>query len=173
MFDNFAKDKLAQNSLSQLTFVSTLNLEDAVQLLSDLADDKHPIVLTDVSPDKILFEMDYLYQDSSLAKVTGSLQRWNGTETKLDARGSIKRLDNAKNTDVASFVILAIGLIIFSIVVQNLWFIPIFGILGLGIYAAAKLFETDDATVVLFRERDYLFQRLIDSFKAVSELEAV
>src|SRR5690606_11445426 len=97
MFNKFEKGKSAKSNLSELVFASSLPLETAIEVLSSLADEQHPITLTEVSPDKVEFEIEYLPQGISLATVKGSLQRWNGTETKLDARGDVVRLDTKED----------------------------------------------------------------------------
>lgn len=175
MFGKFEKDKSAQNSVSQLVFASSLPLEDAIIILSSLADDQHPITLTEISPDKVEFEIDYIPQGNNLATVKGSLQRWNGIETKLEARGAVTRLGSTNFEDttkgrVSVFVVVGTGV---TLLIGNFWLMPIVGIIGLGVYKVASIFKKDTMTIVLFRERDYLFQCLIDAFKSAGEVEAL
>ena len=96
MFSKYEKGKSNQD-LSQLTFASSLPLENAIDLLTSLADENHPITLTEVSPHKVEFEIGYIPKDVPLATVKGSLQRWNGIETKLDAKGDVIRLDRTSS----------------------------------------------------------------------------
>ena len=179
MFSKYEKGKSNQD-LSQLTFASSLPLENAIDLLTSLADENHPITLIEVSPHKVEFEIGYIPKDVPLATVKGSLQRWNGIETKLDAKGDVIRLDrtSSKYDDrgaIISTIVLAIAGSGVALAFGQIWLVPpiIFGAMGMSYYGSDYSKENKPSRIVLFRERDYLFQRLIDAFKAVSEVEGL
>lgn len=180
MFNKFEKGKSAKSTLSELVFASSLPLETAIEVLSSLADEQHPITLTEVSPHKVEFEIEYLPQGTSLATVKGSLQRWNGIETKLDAKGDVIRLDSNETNPSGGG--LSVGIIALTVIGSGLalaygqeWMIfPIvFGTMGMSFYGMDSSAESRTSTIVLFRERDYLFQRLIDVFKSAGEVEGL
>ena len=173
------KSKSAQNENAELHFVSSLQLEQSVMLIGDMADDHHQVTLTEVSPDEFKFHIDYLPEQSKLAKINGTLQRWNGTETKIDADGDVLRLEtgNTQRSHIAYILgtlLVTVGASGVAIIGEVAWLVVpiIISGIGTGFYTTLKT-DDDNPRVVLFRYRDYLLQRLIDAFKTTGEVEAI
>ena len=175
------KSKSKSSSLAELHFIASIQLEDAVVLVGDIADKQHQITLTEVSPSEYKFEIDYVPNETKQAQISGTLQRWNGTETKIDANGAVNRvaigntptsrLRNAASIVIASFIV---GGVVASIS-SGIFVSPI--LLG-GMLLGYNAIQTDDEskkdeTIVHFRARDYLLQKLIDVFKSVGDVEAI
>ena len=173
------KNKSATNASAELHFASSLNLEQAVILVGDIADEHHQVTLTEVSPNEFQFHIDYLPEQSKLAEISGTLQRWNGTETKIDADGTVYRMEDTSSSRSNTTVILSsISLTIAgsSLAIaagQSQLIIPIFfAAVALGYYFFSSE-EDDNPQTVLFRHRDYLLQRLIDTFKSAGDVDSL
>lgn len=174
------KSKSRTNPLAELQFIANVQLEQAVQMLGNIADEQHQVTLTEVSPDEFEFHINYLPNKSREAEINGKLQRWQGTETKINASGNvIHLLDSEENTDSSGRQVIIIALFAFFggfiAILNGSW---IFGVSTIIITAPIVFFlvdwqsnERDDKSTLSFRERDYLLQRMIDTFKSEHEVE--
>ncbi len=174
------KSKSTNNTLAELHFVSSLRLEQSVMLVGDIADEHHQVTLTEVSPHEFKFHIDYLPETSKLAEINGTLLRWNGTETKIDADGEIYRMEDSNSSKSTMPAILSSAFLTFvgtgfaiSTGASGLALLIIIGGVGMTYYAISSDEDDNPQTIVLFRHRDYLLQRLIDAFKSVGEVEAI
>lgn len=173
------KNKSKSNSLAELNFVSSLQIKQAIKLIGDIANDYHQVTLTEVSPDEFMFYIDYLPEKSKVAEIKGTVQRWNGTETKIDADGEelyLKEVD--QNQDITWPLMISIFLIglgsNLALAIGQDWLIIliVIGVIVTGLYINYKS-EDKKAQKVIFRHRDYLLQRLIDAFKSAGDVEAI
>ncbi|MEM9950786.1 MAG: hypothetical protein AAF846_04245 [Chloroflexota bacterium] len=173
------KSKSKSNSIADLHFISSLQLEQSVQLLGNLADEQHHITFSEVDENQFQFEIDYLDNHKKQARIKGTLQRWQGTETKLDADGRVDRLEisdpNFFNRPIASAVLIATAGINIALVTSfPALVVPfVLGVAGYGYYVRRQLDETKTIQTVLFRHRDYLLQLLIDTFKAHGDVRPI
>lgn len=174
------KSKSKSNTLAELHFISSVQLEEAVYLLEAVTDDAHSVMLIEVSPDEFQFQIAYKPENAKLAEISGTLQRWNGTNTKIDANGAVMRLETGEETsNAASGVISAtvavfIGMGIAAASGQVWLIVPI--ILAGSSYAYmanSTAGEQEKPQTVLFRHRDYLLQILIDVFKSAGDVQAI
>jgi hypothetical protein len=80
------KLKAKSNTLAELHFVSSLPLERAVQAVGNLATDKRIVTLTEINADTFGMEIQQSEHETSQRTVNlkGQLQRWQGTETRID-----------------------------------------------------------------------------------------
>jgi hypothetical protein len=172
------KSKSRSNPMAELNFVAHVQLEHAVQLVGDIADERHQVTLTEVSPDEYKFHINYLPNKSKVAEVSGTLQRWQGTETKIDASSYVIRLWGTEDEgvhQVSSLFFLSLVLIAAVLAVSNgilvvgLAIMTLAGVLLMVIISQAK--GKADKPSVIFRARDYLLQRIIDTFKTTGEVE--
>lgn len=172
------KSKSKSNSFAELNFVSSLQLEQSVILIGDIADDYHQVTLTEVSSDEFKFHIDYLSEKFKVAEIKGTVQRWNGTETKLDANGEVLRLEASNSTKSQTEFVLSrifltfVGLGIAVFTGLGWLAVPIFIALGVSLYTSIDKLDENPQTI-LFRHRDYLLQRLIDAFKSAGDVEAL
>lgn len=172
------KSKSKTSKLAELHFISSLSLAQATMLIGDIADDKHHVLLTEVSADEVQFQIDYVSEDVKLASIEGKLQRWNGYETKIDADGDVNRIASREKARynkvmrrIFAFTFLSGSFV--AVIGQGYLVIPIL-LSGFAMAANAEDNKQDNPMkTVLFRERDYLLQRLIDTFKDAGEVEAV
>lgn len=171
--------------MAELHFVASVQLEQAVRLVGKIADGEHQVTLTEVSPDEYKFHINYLSDNSKQAEIKGSLQRWQGTETKIDASGYIIRMWEVEESATPILenmgrlftgIILFLGIVLSS---NGIMFIGIPLLILASILIAALIFisglsdeEVDDSKVN-FRARDYLLQLIIDSFKTVAEVQII
>jgi len=164
------KRKKAGKLHSELNFSSSLELEQSVQIIMALAD-TYPVTLTERHIDCMEFDVKFRH-----GTVKGTLQRWRGNETRVTCTGDVARMvvtDN--NTEIVPAPVLLIGGIVFFMLLSAGQAIPAlvgFGALGaLSFSQQAKLGNNEPEVLVVFRERDAIFQYLIDSFKASGEVE--
>ena len=180
------KLKRRANPLSELHFIANVSLEQAVMLIQNLADDTYIVTLTEVDADTFKFEIDKARQRSRQSKINGTLQRWQGTETRIDATGDVIRSSMPGKTQsfiLLMFSFLIVGFFILADGIRNgvehdlVCALPAFGIIIIG----AALFRTlqfapeddnDTALPIQFRERDRLLQLVINTFKAAATVEA-
>lgn len=177
------KSKSQTNPMAELHFVAAVQLEQAVQLVGEIANEAHQVTLTEVSADEYKFHINYLPDKSKQAEIRGSLQRWQGTETKIDASGYVIRmweLDESASPILENIGRAFASLILFAgimLISNDIMFIGIpllilAGILIIGLIFISGLSDEEiDESRVNFRARDYLLQRIIDTFKAVAEVQ--
>jgi hypothetical protein len=174
------------NPLAELHFIANMPLEQAVMLIRDLADNTYTITLTEMDADNFKFQIDDTRTHSRASKISGTLQRWQGTETRVDVIGEIIRSSiSGKYLGfiLALFCFLVVGFFSLADGVRNgiehdfVYGFPAFVILLLGA-AVFRYFqespEDDNLNVqpIQFRERDRLLQLIIDTFKAAGTVEA-
>lgn len=94
------KFKGYSNPLADLQFVSSLPLERAAGLISQLADIRHRVTLTAVDSDTFRFHIDYTPSLSRESEVRGTLRRWQGTETRIDATGTVIPIEYGEYQEV-------------------------------------------------------------------------
>jgi|GEM_PF-1895084 len=163
------KQKKAQNLHSELNFVASIELEQSLMIISGLAD-TYPVTLTERNYDRTDFEVEFRH-----GTVKGTLQRWRGNETRVTCSGDVVRVlaTNDKDIDIVQPVVMVGGLVCLALLTAG-QAVP--AMLGAGaIFAFASQQEPtsskrDKVIVPLFRERDAIFQYLIDSFKAEGEV---
>lgn len=163
------KRKKASNLHAELNFISSLELEQSADIIVGLAD-TYPVTLTEKGHDRIDFEVKF-----SHGNVTGQLQRWQGTDTRIICSGDVVRVlyTNDQNHDIAPSVVAVGGLTCLILLGVGQVMPAMLGFAGLTIWAAYNKSEAsskEPETILLFRERDAIFQYLIDSFKADGEV---
>lgn len=184
------KGKTAQSTLTEMHFVSSLPLKKAVKLLDKLSTPETPVTLTETHSDLWQFELVYhpADEDAASAIVKGTLRRWEGTLTRLDCTGDVYRETRrglpqfARPTGQTAMAMLVVGGVL--LLILNMTHEPLVimsagvmialiaaagtaGNLARGLLDAG---EHEPVDQVFFRERDYLLQLLIDSFKAESDV---
>ncbi len=164
------KRKKASNLHAELNFISSLELEQSANIIAGLAD-TYPVTLTEKGHDRIDFEVKF-----SRGRVTGQLQRWQGTDTRVTCSGDVVRVEytNDQSHDVMPTVT-TIGICASMIVLMGTGqVIPVMlgvgAIMLFGMYHKSDSITKEPETILLFRERDAIFQYLIDSFKADGEV---
>jgi hypothetical protein len=168
------KGKHATDPLADLQFVSALQLEEALDVLSSLASPRTPITLTQLDADTWQFDMAYQRGAVPIAQIQGTLRRWQGTLTRLNAAGEVRRTEIYLSRQVYMVEVI-LGLAILGggvlMTLNGLWFGMIVVGIGVGIaWGRWGLHFEDQAdehtlTRVQFRERDALFQRIIAAFQ--------
>jgi len=174
------------NPLAELHFVANMPLEQAVMLIRDLADNTYTITLTEIDADNFKFEIDDTRTHSRASKINGTLQRWQGTDTRVDVTGDVVRPSMSGTTlgfIPALFCFLVVGFFFLADGVRNgiehdfIYGFPAFVMLLIGA-AVFRYFqaspEDDNLTIqpIQFRERDHLLQLIIDTFKSAGRVEA-
>src|SRR5690349_12094326 len=86
------------NPLAELHFIANMPLEQAVTLIRDLADDNYAVMLTEVDANNFKFEIDDTRTHSRASKINGTLQRWQGTDTRIDVTGDVIRTSISAKT---------------------------------------------------------------------------
>ena len=171
------KSKSRTNPMAELNFVAAVQLEEAVQMVGDIADSHHKVILTEVSENEFKFRINYLPNNAKEAEIWGTLQRWQGVETKLHAHGDVIHRQPEKSALDHNQRMMIFFLLVFGFV--TLAFYPQLGasmIMIIGVYAAFFSWRKQslgEKSTVFFRARDYLLQRIIDTFKAVAKVESV
>jgi hypothetical protein len=86
-----SKSKIALTDSADLRFISSLPLDEAVQVLAALAAPDTPVTLTEVDSDRWRFAIGYYEPGQKRASITivGVLRRWDGTYTRLDCTSRI------------------------------------------------------------------------------------
>jgi hypothetical protein len=171
------------NPLAELHFVANMPLEQAVMLIRDLADGTYAVTLTEVDADNFKFMIDDIRTHSRASKINGALQRWQGTDTRVDVTGDVVRRALSEKTllfFVTMLVFLVTGFFILAsgMMSKEHGFVYGFPALVIMLISAALLrssqesLEDDAALPVQFRERDHLLQLIIDTFKSAGTVEA-
>lgn len=188
-----AKDKSRLGAPSaELHFYASVQLEEALAILADLAQPPLAVTLTEIDSDHFRFELSYTLLPglpmNAPPLVYGTLRRWEGTYTRLDATGQVYRFtrnprvqrtrgpmwlaplvmlaflvaaaqyQDAASLAVAAFVIVA-GLS--ALLTSNNSAQPSAMLAG---------WEDNPEDVVEFRRRDELFRQIIAAFKARGEV---
>ena len=173
------KSKSRTNPMAELHFVAAVQLEEAVQMVGDIADLQHEVTITEVSENEFKFRINYLPNKTKEAEIWGTLQRWQGTDTRIDASGYVIRMAETETKSgqwggyfsillfISAIWTISIGALIPGFLI--LFFGGIMAIFVLILTYAAKFEES--GKVVSFRARDYLLQRIIDTFKSEEEVE--
>ena len=107
--------------------------------------------------------------------VRGALQRWRGNETRITCTGDVPRIvvDDENDSDIIPSVLAVGGVICFMFLSMG-QAVP--AMLGMGVMFTYMVNNQKDhirkepTTVALFRERDGIFQYLIDGFKAEGDV---
>ncbi len=162
------KRKKAGTLLSELNFMSSLELEQSIPIIVTLAD-AYPVTLTERNPDRTDFEIVF-----ERGTIRGTLQRWRGNETRITCTGDVMRIEAVDaDTNIVPSVFAVGGLACFMLLGVG-QVIP--AMLGVGVLFAVASnqdktsVKSEPRTVTLFRERDAIFQYMIDSFKAQGEV---
>jgi hypothetical protein len=81
-----SKSKSGSPAVSEVRFISSLPLDEAVQVMGALASENTPVTLTEINPDTWQFTMHYDEPGTKIRRITvvGTLCRWNGTYTRVD-----------------------------------------------------------------------------------------
>ena len=162
------KSKKAQiHPFSELHFVSTLPLKRSIQLMSNVAY-PHPLRLTEINPNTVKFDIQY---ESGI--IEGTLQGWQGNETRINCAGAVSRVLQSNQSDN-----LATNLVIVWLVISLALMCSQYATLGIMamiclLITSSWLQNRDPEIVPIFRERDAIFQEIIDSFKANGEVAAL
>jgi hypothetical protein len=98
--------KAYTHPFTELHFVSTLELKQSVRLISNVAY-PHSILLTDVSPNTVEFDIQY-----DNGKIEGTLQRWQGNETRVNCAGDVSRVIQRSNSDSLASNLIVVLLIV-------------------------------------------------------------
>jgi len=164
------KRKKAGTLHSELHFSSSLELEQATQIITALAN-TYPVTLTERNLDCMDFEVKFRH-----GVVKGKLQRWRGNETRVICTGDVSRVVvNENDLKIVSTPVVFMGGIVFFMLLSAGQAIP--ALVGIGALGAlsftqqSKFGSNEPEVLVVFRERDAIFQYLIDSFKASGEVE--
>lgn len=159
------KRKKASHLHAELNFVSSLELEQSANIISGLAD-TYPVTLTEKGHDRIDFDVEF-----SHGKVRGQLQRWQGTDTRVTCSGDVVQVlyTNEQSHDIMP-TITTIGLFACIVLMGAGQVVPVMlgvgAVMLYGMSHKSDVITKDPDTILLFRERDAIFQYLIDSFKA-------
>ena len=167
-------------ALTEMHFVSSLPLKKAVNLLGDQAEPATPVTLTEIDSDRWQFEMTYVPVEGEPASATvkGTLRRWEGTYTRLDCTGDVRREKNSRlaelrptgQTTMALMVVGVVLLLVMNVTSNPLVILGAGGLISfiaLAGTASNLLHDRDGDDIpdpVYFRERDLLLQLLIDVY---------
>jgi hypothetical protein len=175
------KLKRRANPLAELHFIADVPLERAVMHIGNLANDIYAVTLIEVDVNNFNFEIDNTREKSSQSKINGTLQRWQGTETRISATGDVTRTANDLRKILGAFLFIfavascVVGglLILFNASIMGkiagLMFIALsFYLVGI----VSKELQKDAQALAVFRGRDRLLQLVIDTFKSSGEVEA-
>lgn len=177
-----SKSKSRSPAITEMNFVSSLPLEEAVRLIGGLATPATPVTLTEVDEDNFRFEIAYQDPGVTLSSVTGSLRRWEGTFTRLDCTGKVRRTSTSRSMgnyslrSLGTALLLSTGCLLLGGISMNVGFI-----LGIAIIVALVVTSFDLLTAspdefndpvdtVYFRERDALLNLLIQAFTAAGDV---
>ncbi len=150
---------------TELHFISNLPLDRSSELISCVAY-PHPMVLNEVNPNTIKFDIQYTH-----GTIEGTLQRWQG-----DCAGAVHRvIDNSKSDNLATNMVIVWLVISLALMCSQQ---AVLGVLGVAamiclLVTASWLQNRDPEIVPVFRERDAIFQEIIDIFKANGEVAAL
>lgn len=159
--------KASTHPFTELHFVSTLPLKRSVQVISNIAY-PHPMVLTKINPDTVRFDIQY-----DNGTIEGTLQRWQGDETRINCAGEVNRvLETRHSNGFANNLIVVWLMISLALMCSQQATLGIIAMIFL-LMTASWLQNSDPEIVPVFRERDAIFQEIIDSFKANGEVAAL
>jgi hypothetical protein len=159
--------KAYTHPFTELHFISTLELNQSVQLMSNVAY-PYPITLIDVNPNTVEFDIQY-----DNGKIEGTLQHWQGNETRINCAGDVSRVVQRSNSDsLASNLIVVLLIFSLSLLCSQQVALGIIAIVLLMI-TTSWLQHRDPQIVPIFRERDAIFQEIIDTFKANGEVASL
>jgi len=159
--------KAYTHPFTELHFVSTLPLKRSIQLISNVAY-PHPMLLTKINPDTVKFDIQY-----ENGTIEGTLQRWQGDETRINCAGDVNRVLETRHSDNFANNLLIVWLVI-SLALMcsqhvSLGFIAMIFLM----ITASWLQHRDPEIIPVFRERDAIFQEIIDTFKSNGEVAAL
>jgi len=187
MFGKLSKKRISN---ANLHFTSSLSLEQAAQQIASLADANHHIDLIEISPDRISFKINYTLNRTDEGKIQGTLKRWNHHETIVECKGKIVPKPSLTGTLLKGGCFLAVFTIIAMVIGETFFdtycsqssvcdfFYAFMVSVTFVILVAAiwinQLSDNKNKGVELdFRERDRLFQLIIDSFKSQGDVQAL
>lgn len=185
------------NRVTDLHFSSSLNLEESASLIASLADNSHHIELIETSPDSIKFTLHYILNKTDEGKIEGTLTRWNFDETRVDCSGNV--VPEKKNylkygwlIPVAWVILVTVASYVPDCFIKTCdsAFVNIFSRIALGAFylihitcigwlgilfslRIARFFKKKEIRQINFRDRDRLFQLIIDSFKSQGDVQAL
>ncbi len=173
-----SKTKHSLPLFSEMHFVSSLSLEEAVHLIGQQASPEIPITMVEVDSDTFKFKLDDAGVD-----IHGTLRRWQGTFTRLDCRSDVepetKRGQSVKllflfPTIYIIFVIILAPLMELNITLfqaMALFFVMFIlcWIMFLNSLPVRKL-NTHVSAAPNIRLRDQLLDKLIDTFQKYGQV---
>jgi hypothetical protein len=152
---------------TELHFISELPLHQSSELISCVAY-PHPMVLTEVNPDTVKFDIQY-----ENGTIEGTLQRWQGDETRINCAGAVHRVLENNNPDNLATNMVIVWLILSLALMFSQQFALGFAAMICLFVTATYLQNKDPEIIPIFRERDAIFQEIIDIFKANGEVGAL
>lgn len=173
-----SKSKRTTPLFSELHFVSSLSLEESVQLIGQQASTEIPVIITEVDSDTFRFKLD-----ASGADIHGTLRRWQGTFTRVDCRSDVVAIEDQEEItsnpvnilfNTLSFGVLLVPIVGIAIETDNLplrllAFGAILLLLGaitmLNNTSAEKKRKGELPHAHFIRLRDKMLQKIIDVFK--------
>lgn len=164
-----SKTKHAAPLFSEMHFVSSLSLEEAVYLIGQQASPEIPITITEIDSDTFKFKLDDIGVD-----IHGTLRRWQGTFTRLDCRSDVEISEESVDSNIFIFIILLFPAII--IIFRSSAILPVIVFISLLIFLIAMIVAINESATKkttkrlsnanFIRRRDYILNFLIDLFKS-------
>lgn len=175
--------KSGSNPLAELNFVASVDLDHAMDLLAQLDDEDYDVIFTERNPDRIDFKITYPLGVWNGA-VQGTLQRWQGTDTRITCTGEAARYSQSEAMDKSSFVGCMIAGVVGGLFLSLAGLLFRSGELALvGVFAMLTPmlmfsgFSTTSSRYELpepvFRERDAVLDKIIAAFKNAGEVKAL
>lgn len=185
------------NRVTDLHFSASLNLEESASLIASLADNSHHIELIETSPDSIKFTLHYILNQTDEGKIEGTLTRWNYDETRVDCSGNV--VPEEKNYLKYGWWIPVLWIILqiiasnvpdcfveycdsafmnmFSRITLRAFYLTHLTCIGwvIMLFSAriARFFKKKEIRQINFRDRDRLFQLIIETFKSAGDVQAL
>lgn len=180
-------------SPSELHFVAAMSLDETLQHLGQLANPQIPITITEVTPDAYTFQVQYKREGRITAQVDGRLQRWYGTDTRVDVSGRVgSDRHGAWYTLLWGFMVLA-GVLAFFFTSAGFeivfMLLIVFGLSALfrigtlsgvtmkgyndNIYYFNKENESDRKRLANRRDTEHLLDYVLTVFKNTAEIELI
>ena len=126
------------------------------------------MVLDEVNPNTIKFDIQYEH-----GIIEGTLQRWQGDETRINCAGEVSRVVQTRHSDSFATNLVVVWLMISLALMCSQHHALGFMAMICMFITASWLQNRDPEIVPVCRERDAIFQEIIDIFKANGEVAAL
>ena len=186
------KSKNISAALSELHFTSSMNLDEALHHISNMAGKDALVTLTQNSPDHYGFQVQRYNADKPVGGVVGTLRRWQGTQTRVDVSGRLPQHQNYALRSLLFFIItlplifitiIESSMVISIIFLLTISFLLLFGLLswvyntynavGSPLKSFARELSASNQVLDSRRDTEALLDDIIHIFTRHSDVELI